>query len=664
MAGTALAGGLSLSSLAVGPAWAGTATNAGIFTVPTGTTLNVDLINSGTVTNSGTWIGNVISNTGTIDVNSGGTWNGDANNAATVTNAGTWTTTSAGFTNSGTLTTTGTLDATNGGLINTGTVTVTDNGTISGSVSSSGAAALFTGRGTVGTLTVSGGTFLPGTPGVPGTSMTIAGNLAFQSGALYVVNLNPATSSFATVAGTATLAGASVQAVFAPGGYIAKQYTILTVGGGIVGTFSGISGNVPAGFTESLSYTSTNVILNLTSTFGTVGGLNGNQQNVANTINNFFNTGGALPPAFASLFNLSGGNLGTALSQLDGEVATNAERGAFQLMNQFVGLMLDPYVDGRFGGGVSGFAPERDASLPPDIALAYAQVLKAPPRPPQDNRWSVWGTAFGGSSHADGDPNIGSNDVTANTYGLASGADYHFTRDTLVGFALAGAGTNWGLAQSLGSGRSDAFQGGVYGKTARGPIYLAVALAYTDNWFTTNRFALGDQLTARFNGESFGGRLESGYRFIVPSSEGEFEISPYAAIQAQSFHTPSYSETDLTGGGLGLNFNAMNATDTRSELGARFADMTAVNGMPLILRARLAWAHDWVDNPALNAAFQALPSSSFIVNGAPIASDSALASVGAELHMTTHWSATAKFDGEFAGNSQTYAGTGTLRYTW
>ena len=51
--------------------------------------------------------------------------------------------------------------------------------------------------------------------------------------------------------------------------------------------------------------------------------------------------------------------------------------------------------------------------------------------------------------------------------------------------------------------------------------------------------------------------------------------------------------------------------------------------MPLILRGRLAWAHDWVDNPALNAIFQALPGASFVVNGAPIPTDSALASVGA-----------------------------------
>jgi outer membrane autotransporter protein len=92
--------------------------------------------------------------------------------------------------------------------------------------------------------------------------------------------------------------------------------------------------------------------------------------------------------------------------------------------------------------------------------------------------------------------------------------------------------------------------------------------------------------------------------------------------------------------------------------------MAAVNGMPLILRARLAWAHDWVDNTALNAVFQALPGTNFVVNGAPVPTDSALASVGAELQMTSRWSALARFDGQFANGSQSYTGSGTLRYTW
>ena len=47
-------------------------------------------------------------------------------------------------------------------------------------------------------------------------------------------------------------------------------------------------------------------------------------------------------------------------------------------------------------------------------------------------------------------------------------------------------------------------------------------------------------------------------------------ITPYAAIQAQSFHMPSFSETDAIANGFALAFASHDATDTRSELGARF----------------------------------------------------------------------------------------------
>ena len=90
-----------------------------------------------------------------------------------------------------------------------------------------------------------------------------------------------------------------------------------------------------------------------------------NQLNVGHAIDNFFNNGGALPPAFVPLFGLTGSNLTTALDQLSGEAATGAQKVAFQLTDQFLNLMLDPFVDGRSGvGGADhpalGFAPERD----------------------------------------------------------------------------------------------------------------------------------------------------------------------------------------------------------------------------------------------------------------------------------------------------------------
>jgi autotransporter-associated beta strand protein len=538
---------------------------------------------------------------------------------------------------------------------------------VTGSIASSSlttvsSTATLTGTGTIGNLQIAG-TFAPGS-GTAGTSTAIAGNLAFQSGAVYLVQVNPSAASSATVAGTASLAGAA-DAVFAPGSYLTKQYVILQ-SGGVSGTFSALTTtNLPAGFTASLAYTPGDVLLDLTSAVPT-SGLNLNQTSVATALNNFFNSGGTLPPTFLNIFGLTGGNLANALTQLDGEDATGAEHGAIALTNEFLGLMLDPFVYGRggaaSGSGALGFAPDQETSLPPDVALAYAGLLKAPPKPQTfDQLWTVWGAGYGGSATFDGNATVGSTDITASTYGFAAGADYHAAPDMVLGFALAGAGTDWGLANSLGSGRSDAFQGGVYGTKYLGPAYLGAALAFTNNWFTTNRIALGDQLTATFQGQSFGARVEGGYRYALQPAMG---VTPYAAIQAQSFHTPSYSETDLTSGGFGLTYNVMNATDTRSELGARFDELTTWGAMPVQLRARLAWAHDWVSDPALSAVFEALPGSSFVVNGAPVPHDSALTSLGAELHLTPQWTLIGKFDGEFASSAQTYAGSGTLRYQW
>jgi uncharacterized protein with beta-barrel porin domain len=257
------------------------------------------------------------------------------------------------------------------------------------------------------------------------------------------------------------------------------------------------------------------------------GSANANQRSVASGIDNGIISGGVITAPFVPLFSLTGSQLTSALSQLSGEAATGEQRAAFQLMSEFLGLLTDPFLNGRSTGGslgpAPGFAAEDQDSLPPEIARAYDALVKASPRPvvPFDQRWSVWSAGFGGGNTTNGDPAIGSNNVRTQIYGGAVGVDYHFTPDTLAGIALAGAGTNWDLAQGLGGGRSDAFEVGVYGKTHAGPAYVAAAFAFANNWFDTNRFAaFGDQLTARFQGQSYGGRLEAGYRYAVAPAIG------------------------------------------------------------------------------------------------------------------------------------------------
>ena len=101
-------------------------------------------------------------------------------------------------------------------FVNAGTLIV--NGSIANSAVTVNSGATLAGIGTVGATTINnGGTFAPGTS--PGT-MTVAGNLAFQSGAIYLVQVNPSTASSTnvTAGGSATLAG-TVNAAFAAGSY-------------------------------------------------------------------------------------------------------------------------------------------------------------------------------------------------------------------------------------------------------------------------------------------------------------------------------------------------------------------------------------------------------------------------------------------------------------
>jgi uncharacterized protein with beta-barrel porin domain len=558
--------------------------------------------------------------------------------------------------------------------INSGTVVLNgDDSAITMSVFSGG---ILAGTGTLdpNLQIFSGGTLAPGPVGGIGT-MTITGNLQFFAGSTYQVTIAPTSNSKTQDNGTATLGGATVQVAPLAGTYGPHTYTILTDTGGTIGIGNSFAGSVTSTrgvlVDPVLSYDADDAYLTIQGVLFTLNvpaNAPTNVQNVANAIDQFIIGGGTPPAGFQNLFNYTPAQLETALTQLEGQPATGAETSTFQLMTDFMNLLSDPSSGGGAnptGGGATGFAPEQDASLPSDIAQAYNSVLRAPaPQQSFDQRWSAWGSAFGGAAKLDGNPVVGSGDVTASDYGFAAGMDYRATPDSVYGFALAGGGTNWSVAGNLGTGRSDSFQVGVHDTTHWGPLYLSGALAFANHWFTTNRIAVGDQLQAKFDGQSYAARGEAGYRYAVPVTGQIIGVTPYAALQVQDFHTPGFSETDLTGGGLGLSFAAQNATDTRSELGARFDNVQIVNAMPLVLRGRLAWAHDWISSSSLGAVFQALPGSNFTVNGAAPPHDSALTSASAELHLTTNWTAIAKFDGEFAPTAQTYSGTGTLKYSW
>jgi uncharacterized protein with beta-barrel porin domain len=429
-----------------------------------------------------------------------------------------------------------------------------------------------------------------------------------------------------------------------------------------------------------LDYTPTDVFLSLTAGLGAGGGLNVNQANVANAVNNFFNGGGALPPGFSPLFRLSGNGLANALTQLSGEAATGWQQSTVDAMNLFLGVLTDPFIAGRGSAATSGSAAMPFAETTDTASAyasngrkstgaerdAYAAVSNGAPRRPAgfDQSWSIWAAGFGGSQTTDGNLTLGSNETTYRVGGVAIGADYRFSPNTLAGFALAGGGTNFSLANGLGSGRSDLFQAGAFVRHVVGPAYISAALAYGWQDATTERIVTVagiDQLSAKFNANAFSGRVEGGYRFVTPW----IGLTPYAAGQFTTFDLPTYAEQATVGtNAFALGYASKNVIASRSELGLRVDKSFAMQDGILTLRGRAAWARDYNTNRNVTASFLTLSDASFVVNGAAPANDAALVTASAEMKWLSGFSLSATFEGGFSNVTQSYAGKGAVRYQW
>jgi autotransporter-associated beta strand protein len=486
---------------------------------------------------------------------------------------------------------------------------------------------------------------------------------------------------------------------------VTTSFIIVQAEGGVLGSFSsimqpaqgvpGVSGGLPAGTRFDALYgpdTPTPFVnANAITLYVTPANyqnlsywgvsLSENQSQVAGAVNALRGTAGVRnsPGAtvdLAALFTQQPSALPHDFDTLSGEANADAALGVFQVMSQFLELMLEPAVNGRSGAAGSaalGFAAEDAPAQPLEVASAYGQVLPAVKATSFDQRWRAWGSAYGAANATSGDPTLGTHDFTGTAFGFVGGMDYRWSPDSVIGFAVGSGGTQWSLADALGGGRSYGMQAGVYGKSYFGPAYLAVSFGVANQWVNTDRYAFsGEHLTADFLAQSFGGRLEAGYRYAMPWAA----VTPYVAGQALAFYTPSYTENDGGGGSSGsfaLAYNAATAFDVRSEIGARFDSiLPSFSDMQLVWRGRAAWQHEWLNNPALTATFAtaltsgALPgaATSFTVNGANVPSNSAIFSTGFDLHVTQSLSIGAAIDSVLATSAQTYGGSATLRYRW
>jgi len=406
---------------------------------------------------------------------------------------------------------------------------------------------------------------------------------------------------------------------------------------------------------------------------GVIAGIN--RAFLAAVVANGGNVPSGFPQGFLSLTGLTPTERLLALQQLSGEVSTGMAPNGMQAMNSFLSLVLNPYAGNMLSENRGGFGPRpvegppliTKAPYPVKVTAAMAAFNNAHRAGYDPSRWGIWGAAYGSQSDLSSDI-AGLHDRSGRSYGFAAGVDYRLFANTIVGFALGGGGTSYGLAGGLGGGRSDMFQAAIYASTRFDAAYVSAALAYAWHDVTTDQYlsiAGPDRLTANYNANNVGGRIEAGYRFGVPSfyMVPGFGITPYMALQGQAFFTPAYSENAASQ--FARSYSSKTSTGYRSEAGVWFdTSMPFVNASVLTLRSRVGYAHDEYSDPAMQASFLALPGSNYTVNGVALPRDLVLASAGAEVRFANGIAIGAQFDGEFADRATRYGGTGRVRYSW
>jgi outer membrane autotransporter protein len=308
------------------------------------------------------------------------------------------------------------------------------------------------------------------------------------------------------------------------------------------------------------------------------------------------------------------------------------------------------------GGGIS-------------IAQAMPTGTPWPPRAVGTTA-AAWMSGFGLSGARDGDADAGFSRLSYSMGGGAAGFDVALDPNLLLGASVAGGGSSYALAGQPASGTARSVYFGLYGSWTTGPLYLDATLGYAHGTFTTTRTitvgATSEHAEGDFDGNQYGGRIETGWRFDV----GRAQLVPFAGVTVQALRQNPYAESTRNlatnaPGTMGLSYAGETTTSVRSFLGAEATTAFSLDARTIVTpRIRLAWGHEFNLDRQVNAAFLSLPAAAFTVAGARPARDAALVSAGVDVALGRTVALYAQFDGDISGSGNAYAGTGGIRISW
>ncbi|WGL76700.1 autotransporter serine protease [Serratia marcescens] len=509
-------------------------------------------------------------------------------------------------------------------LVNQGRLAINGSVTSDVSVQNGG---IVGGSGTVGSLTARrGGTVAPGNS--IGT-LNVAGNVSFEPGSRYAVEVGPnGQSDRIQSSGAATIGGGEVAVTLENSSnlltqsevrsLLGQQYTILSAQQGVSGQFDAVAPNYLF-LGTGLSYQPNGVTLSV--------GRNGTSfASVAQTANERAVAAAADAlaagnPVYESL--LSSGSAGEArqaFRQLSGQIHADI---ASALVND--SRYLREALNGRL----------RQAE-----GLASSSAIKADEDGARAQLLGAW-------DHASGDANA--TGYQASTYGVLVGLDSAAAADWRLGVATGYTRTS--LHGGYGAkADSDNYHLAAYGDKQFGALALRGGAGYTWHRIDTKRSVnygmQSDRDTAKYSARTEQLFAEAGY-----SVKGEWlNLEPFVNLAYVNFENNGIAES---GGAAALRGDKQHTDATVSTLGLRADTEWQVSpGTTVALRSELGWQHQYGGLERGTGLRFNGGNAPFVVDSVPVSRDGMVLKAGAEVAVNENASLSLGYGGLLSQNHQ------------
>ncbi|MDH7799844.1 MULTISPECIES: autotransporter domain-containing protein [unclassified Beijerinckia] len=498
-----------------------------------------------------------------------------------------------------------------------------------------GSGVVGSGGGSIVTMT-SGATLAPGNS--IGT-LTINGDLVFNAGARYLVEVDPTgnASDLVKVTGNAHLNGGSVVHIGASGPYrLNSTYRILSADGTLSGQFDGVSSNF-AFLTPSLIYDYAGRTVDLTLernvvAFASVAATRNQIATAAGIESIGFNAGHPVYEAIAQLPN-DKGLIRRSFDQLSGDIHASAKTALIE-DSSFVRDAASDRIRSSFGGVAASPMPVMS------YAVGGPQWVA-----PTTDRFAVWGQGFGAWGRTNSDGNAAA--LRRSTGGFLTGADLPIFDRWRLGAITGYSRTSFDVRDRSSSGWSDNYHLGLYAGTSWEALGFRTGVAYTWHDIGTSRSValpgFSNSLKTRYDAGTFQAFGEFGYR--IDTNVASFE--PFANLAYVSQRTASLTEQ---GGVAALRGNGQTTNVAFTTLGARASTGFVLAGINLTARGAIGWRHAYGDTtPLATLAFSA--GNAFSVAGVPIAKNAALVEAGLDLKLTPQAALGLSYHGQIANSA-------------